>query len=268
MMTNANTHGTLARGGGLRGLLLRFIRGLEQWRLKTHFKFVDGNLRRADVSHLTPELRAARDKNIALLREYAAHGVFPKNLDFPGQRIPYFKDAYGTPCAVGNLMERTGGQAVVDEITATNNHVYVNDIRGGPAMAWLRRSGLTQAEAAMIQPGYPGDPFCYYDATGDTLRMICDGDRLTMSDPMLAWVAIGATCGVLAFIALEWTKYRLLQSNASWILHVKRLYAGLRPQTANTTRAKLLYASGVNLAAAAVVGALGFGVSLGIASLF
>ena len=551
MVMNASINGTTTRGEGLRGLLLRFIRGLEQWRLKTHFKFVDANLRNADVSHLSPELRAARAKNIELLREYAARGVFPKNLDFPGQRIPYFKDAFGTPCAVGNLMERTGAQAVVDDINATNNHVYVNDIRGGPAMDWIRRSGLTQAEAAMIQPAYEdwccaveyipdaagihalisegsedelafavrntstdtlielfelstskeakkivphlahwqllslgqdldsneselvtrhltrdqltvfnvwedgarelrdylqntpkkylsvelqssdsplvleavvprltpqavenvltnltpaqladwAPHFGYvplsvviarklvagelsreqeeglrsqltptqaadlesyisnvsptYDgrrgteyvhslisedtpefvlvdeiqrASGITLRELLELstpdelaiwaphlsreqltnlgiyltpeeedlvsphlkpwqlNSLTIQDPqpiaaielpsadpvstlMLAWVAVGAACAVLAFVAMEWTKFRLLQSNGGWILRTKRLYASLRPQSATTKRAKLLYAAGVNLAAAAVVGLAGFGISVGIDSL-
>lgn len=37
----------------------------------------------------------------------------------------------------------------------TNNLVYVNDVRSGGMIDWIRSSGLIQEEAALIQPGYP-----------------------------------------------------------------------------------------------------------------
>jgi hypothetical protein len=48
-------------------------------RLRAHFDSVDGELRRAEVAHLTPAQQEARAALIAWLREYRNAGSFPVN---------------------------------------------------------------------------------------------------------------------------------------------------------------------------------------------
>src|SRR5687767_1301171 len=72
----------------------------EAARLRRHFAVVLQELRARDVSRLTAEQRAARATHIERLAEYAARGVFPKNTDFSGRRVPYFIDRVGTRCAM------------------------------------------------------------------------------------------------------------------------------------------------------------------------
>ena len=140
----------------LRGIFVRLSEKIEQKRISMHLLRVELKLRLRDVSHLSRKLQAERLKNIEYLRLYRLAGVFPKNLDFPGMRVPYFKDAVGTPCAVAHLMERSGWQGTVNSVRDNNNHVYVMSVVGGPVMEWIDQSGLTQEEAALVQPNYGG----------------------------------------------------------------------------------------------------------------
>lgn len=119
---------------------------------------VDGS---ADV---LGRLRARRTTQIERVVRYRARGVFPRNRDFEGLRIPYFVDDRGVACAVANLMIQDGLQAEVDRIARANNHVRVMDVTEGALVDWVVGSGLTQEEAARIQPGYdfmrpPATPF-------------------------------------------------------------------------------------------------------------
>lgn len=41
-----------------------------------------------------------------------------------------------------------------DEVAKTNNNIRVKDVKDGPVLDWILSSGLTQEEAAIIQPGY------------------------------------------------------------------------------------------------------------------
>lgn len=127
----------------------------EKVRLVAHFRTVLGELRARDTSHLSPEQRAARAGLIAELQRYARTGRFPRNLDFPGIRKPYFVDAFGTRCAMAHLIESTGEADLVTRVAATANNAFIREIEGDIALrAWLYRTGLTAAEAARIQPSY------------------------------------------------------------------------------------------------------------------
>ena len=126
----------------------------ETWRIYLHLYRVELELRLRDVSHLSEVLQQERKRNIERLRKYRKERVFPQNIDFPGERIPYFKDAFGTPCAVAYLIEQSGQQEVVEMVRKTNNHVYVDEINEGPVFDWIKSSGLTKKEAARIQPTY------------------------------------------------------------------------------------------------------------------
>ncbi len=137
--------------------LKRILARLEKFRVQNHLRIVENELRRKDVSHLSPILQERRAQNLDRLHDYWSKGIFPKNTDFANSYMPYFKDDSGTPCAMAYLIEQSGARGLVSAVSTQNNHVFINDIQDGPVMAWINASGLTKAEAARVQPGYsPG----------------------------------------------------------------------------------------------------------------
>lgn len=127
----------------------------EQTRLRAHFRRVLAELAVRDVSHLHAEQRATRSALLAELARYAGAGRFPRNLDYPRRRVPYFVDAFGTRCAVAHLIESTGGTALVAQIARSMNNAFVFELAAIPDLqAWLEKAGITVAEAARIQPSY------------------------------------------------------------------------------------------------------------------
>jgi hypothetical protein len=127
----------------------------EQSRLRGHFATVERELLARDVSRLTTSQRARRTSLVHLLRRYSVEGRFPKNEHFPGQRIPYFRDAHGTLCAMAYLIASTGSGELVDNVARTRNNAYLPELTNEPGLTeWLDKHGLTAAEAARIQPTY------------------------------------------------------------------------------------------------------------------
>lgn len=102
-------------------------------------------------------LAERRQLQIARVERYARRGVFPQNVDFEGERVPYFIDARGVPCAVAHLMIEDGLRTDVERIARETNHVLVMSVSSGPIVEWVRESGLLQEEAARIQPKYDFD---------------------------------------------------------------------------------------------------------------
>lgn len=132
----------------------------EQARLRRHFDTVLYELARADISHLNVAQRNARAGHIAELERYRDRGVFPHNHDFRDARMPYFVDEHGTHCALGHLIQKSGGGELVERIATTRNNAFVAELAADlELVAWLDRAGLSAAEAARIQPAYcPGFP--------------------------------------------------------------------------------------------------------------
>ncbi|MGD9632126.1 MAG: hypothetical protein AB7G28_20970 [Pirellulales bacterium] len=95
-----------------------------------------------------------RALNILRLRIYQLRGQFPRNEHVSSRAVPIFVDKHDTACAVGHLMRESGWADAVAAIQRTNCFVYVTDVRNGPLVAWVLVSGLTQEEAALIQPSY------------------------------------------------------------------------------------------------------------------
>lgn len=118
----------------------------------------DGSTRPVDPAprpgDLLRTLRARRTTQISRVEAYRRRGVFPRNLDFEGERVPYFLDDRGVACAVAYLMIEDGRRTDVDAISAANNHVRVMEVSEGALVDWVTGSGLLQEEAARIQPGY------------------------------------------------------------------------------------------------------------------
>lgn len=128
---------------------------LQQQHVVRHLNGALALLERRDVSALTDAQRANRAAAIALLTVYRDAGAFPINRDFDTY-TPYFVDPVtGVRCAVGELMARTGHEAMVQRIATFDNHVRVLDLAGDAEVrAWLETYGLTLEEAARIQPMY------------------------------------------------------------------------------------------------------------------
>lgn len=165
----------------------RDFRSAETARIRRHLATVEAELRARDVSTLTPAQREARTKNLDVLHAYWTRGAFPVNTDFPGRRVPYFIDRYGTRCAMAYLIEQSGRGDLVHRIATTQNNAYVRDLQTDAELAaWLRENGLTAAEAAHIQPTYgsPSDDFAgTWDGTvtfgsgGTRLRYVLTNER-------------------------------------------------------------------------------------------
>jgi len=127
---------------------------LERFRIQAHLRRVERVIRRRCASEASSEVIEARRRSLASLHEYWVRGEFPKNTYVRGSRVPVFRDARGTTCAVAYLLDCSGASALVESIASTDNHVRVRNVKDGPLLSWLRRSGITQEEAAAIQPSY------------------------------------------------------------------------------------------------------------------
>lgn len=143
---------------------IRLSRPDERRRLDRHFRRVLRQLRGHTPAGLSRSARRRRAEHIAELERYRRRGRFPLNEHHPGRRLPIFVDAHGTRCAMGHLLDRAGGGAIVDFVAAHHNLARVHDLAALPAfMAWLTANGLTVDEAALIQPAYceaPADCTC------------------------------------------------------------------------------------------------------------
>jgi len=137
----------------------------EARRIRVRLSSVERELRSKDVSALPAARRAARARSLDILHAYWTRGVFPKNTDFPGERLPYFVDRYGTRCAMAYIIEQSGRGDLVARVAAANNNARIRDLQADAELAaWLQENGLTAAEAARIQPEYGGPPTVVPDA--------------------------------------------------------------------------------------------------------
>jgi hypothetical protein len=120
-------------------------------------------------------LAEERLTNVRRLHRYQRRGLFPINQHVADRAAPVFVDNYDTACAVGHLMRESGWSEEVAAIQAENNLVYVTDVAEGPVVEWVATSGLTQEEAAIIQPAYPLDP-AFFDGN---LADLMNGGSIT-----------------------------------------------------------------------------------------
>ncbi|MCJ8292031.1 MAG: hypothetical protein HRT58_19290 [Crocinitomicaceae bacterium] len=129
----------------------------EQERIRIHLAYVEELLTEKDVSYLSPKLQENRKKAITLLHNYWQNGQFPSNYDYPGERKPCFRDKDDQICAVGYLVQQTGHEDLVKSIEATENYSTIYEMTNSELVTWVKQSGLTLKECAMIQPTY-GSP--------------------------------------------------------------------------------------------------------------
>jgi len=208
----------------LLAVLVAVRRRLTAVRVQAHLRRTERALRAADTSHLDPECRRRRREALDALRAYRDRGRIPTNESTPG-RAPQFVGAGGVPCAVAALVLADGESALVDRVAAADNAVRIEDLEGGPLVEWLDRTGLTQAEAARIQPAYPSE-----------VQFVTDCGPVSCA---LAQV-LASTLALAAVTAVEYVGYRLV--------------GDLFPANPFKRRVTLAYVTVVNLLLAPLVG--------------
>jgi hypothetical protein len=138
-------------------LIIDLLRSTEEQSLQIALNRLQGQFHQRWSDEVQRELmnllRERRAQNLQRLMEYRHAGRFPRN-DVRAQPTPIFVDRHDTACAVGYLMRMSGWEREVANVAETNNYVYITDVRDGPVRDWILRSGLTQEEAALIQPAY------------------------------------------------------------------------------------------------------------------
>jgi hypothetical protein len=125
--------------------------------VQAHLSCVIPILKNNPTPELSAEQQSTRNGLIILLDEYRLAGRFPLN-HYCTERIPVFIDEHGTHCAVGYLMMRSGHDDLAQRISASDNYVWVKDIKDPEAVAWQQYSGFTMEELKLIQGAYD-----YYD---------------------------------------------------------------------------------------------------------
>lgn len=123
-------------------------------RVQAHLAYAERELRGHAPASLDPALVRRREHLLDLLHAYWTAGVFPRNYDHPEGRRPCFIDRDGRLCAVGFLVAETAGRPVAEQINQAHQYDRIADMRTPALAAWVRGSGLTWNECALIQPTY------------------------------------------------------------------------------------------------------------------
>ncbi|MGC4046514.1 MAG: hypothetical protein QM758_22200 [Armatimonas sp.] len=124
-------------------------------RIQQHLLGAEALCRSRNFSQLTPTQRQARATHLKRLAAYRERGVFPKNEAVATGRVPVFRDRYGTLCAMGYLIEKSGRHDLVDKVARTRNLATIHQLADDPALVrWLSDNGISLEEAARIQPTY------------------------------------------------------------------------------------------------------------------
>lgn len=127
---------------------------IERERVRAHLEGALRELRSVPASQFSDEVWGRRQQAIARLLRYTEAGRFPINDRYPFQ-TPLFVDDRGTRCAMGEVIDASGGSAFVAKVHRERNLARVRELVNEPALVeWLEVNGFTVAEAARVQPSY------------------------------------------------------------------------------------------------------------------
>jgi hypothetical protein len=125
----------------------------EHERVQTHLAWAAEQLAQSEPPGLSASARANRAARLADLASYAAAGRFPL-LDAPvDHRVPRFRDAHGTWCAVGFLVARSE-PPLAESIADRYEYARISEMDDPRLDAWAASQGFTRTELATIQPTY------------------------------------------------------------------------------------------------------------------
>ncbi len=103
-----------------------------------------------DAAVLRTVLETRRAANLASFHAYAVAGEFPSNV-YQNRMLNVWKDTNGHPCAVANMVIKSGSPGLFDQVAETDNFVRVANVKQGELFDWILTSGFTKEELALIQ---------------------------------------------------------------------------------------------------------------------
>jgi hypothetical protein len=175
----------------------------EDLRIKTHLEYVEDLLRKKDITEMNEEQKEKRSQLLDLLHEYRTAGIFPRNYDHPGKRIPCFIDKDGNICAVGYLIEQTAGREAADEINSKYKYEELLAMNDATVDSWIISSGLTKEECAMIQPAYGDEENNNDIPPGYGISSVAlGGVNITLNALNLIQIISGANSKIIPVISL------------------------------------------------------------------
>lgn len=138
----------------LDGLLQQPIRfQSDKNRIQLHLILVEQILRNRATDHLPLKAKNNRQQALDSLADYAQQKQFPINTKHQ-HRQPYFIDDYGTPCAVGHLLQSNNQEQFAKQISQEQNYAYIKEIQYPKLKHWATENGFSIDELAWIQPSY------------------------------------------------------------------------------------------------------------------
>lgn len=147
----------------------------ERRRVRDHLTRALRAAQRSAPAGLSDDQRARRAAALRALARYVAAGRYPRNTVSPAM-TPVFVDGEGNRCAVAALLEATGEAALVERIARERNLATVRELADDAALvAWLDHHGLTEAEAARIQPSYAAHSEASYQPTASVIASVAGG---------------------------------------------------------------------------------------------
>lgn len=159
----------------------------DRQRIQKHLATVEADLRAVDLAALEARGLDAdqRDARLALIDElhsYWTTGEFPHNPVHSPKR-PYFFDAEGRACAVGQLVVASGHGELAQAVIEGENTAYLLDMQTEGLVDWADTHGFTLLELARIQPSYCGCP--------QEEELVCGADGVTYANACVATECAG-----------------------------------------------------------------------------
>lgn len=156
-----------------------YAKKISDLRIKKHLQRVEMSLRKTKPKNIDKKQLNNRIKTLDNLHDYWQAGEFPINTKIK-RRTPVFKDEFGNYCAVGYLLSIDGQDKLVTEIQKSNNYIKVPEITNAKYISAINSLGISQAEAARIQPGYPpggfgGDEITNIDTLSGKFQIVIIG---------------------------------------------------------------------------------------------
>ena len=126
---------------------------MEDARIRRHLRIAHAEVSQHTPAGLSDDQRTRRAAALDFLARFIDKGEFPRNASFKNP-IPFIRDENGRVCAFAAMALSSGDAALVEHLETVDNNMWLADVSDDRLGSWLRANGLTQQEAARIQPAY------------------------------------------------------------------------------------------------------------------